>query len=210
MQHLPRYSRIYNIAQSMLLKRTMLMERFASHCSWLNKIYYNGYYKYVTKEIGLANIDAKTKVLHIGGGRPYTAVIITRSTGAQVTVVEIDPKIRDMAVAYIEKLGLEDKIGVILADGRDISVSGFDVVILSLSIKSKDAVLTNIFETCDPWTSIIYRSARKSLETVYEDSIILSKYAPFIRKTIYHCGISLKASHLLVPEVQTKKELGFK
>lgn len=198
MQHLPWYSKIYKIAQSMLLKRTMLMERYASHYSWVSKIYYNGYYSYVKKEIGLAKIDAKTKVLHIGGGRPYTAVIITRLTRAQVTVVEIEPEIRDMAVDYVKQLGLDDKIDVILADGRDISVAGFDVVILSLSIKSKDAVLRNIFETCDPGTSIIYRSARKSLETVYEDSEILKKYASFIQQTVYHRGISLKASHLLI------------
>jgi len=198
MQHLPWYSKIYKIAQSIILRRTMLMERSASRYSWVSKIYYKGYYSYVKKEIGLARIDAKTKVLHIGGGLPYTAVIITRSTGAQVTAVEIEPKIRDMALAHVKKLGLKDKIEIILADGKDISAAGFDVVILSLSIKSKDAVLRNILETCNPGTRIIYRSARKSLERVYEDSEILRKYASFIQQTVYHRGISLKASHLLV------------
>jgi len=190
----------HKIIQSMFLNLTKFSERCATRCSWLNKIYFKAYYFYVKKEIKIAAIDAETKVLHIGGGFPYTAIIIARVIGARVTVFEIKPKIKDMAVAQIKKYGLEEKIEIVLADGAKASVAGFDVIILSLSIRSKEALFTNILKTCDPETVIIYRSARKSLKTIYEDNVVISKYRHHIKQTVHHNGIALKASYLITKD----------
>lgn len=200
MQHSPYLREKYEIIQNMFLNRTKLLERCAARCSWLGKIYFKVYHSYVKKEIKMAKIDAKTKVLHIGGGLPYTATIIARLTGAQVAVLEIEPKIKEMAVEWVKKHGLEKKIEIIIADGKEASMAGFDVIILSLSIKSKEAVFANIFKTCDPKTKIIYRSARESLKTVYEDNAVLSKYGHHVKQTVYHSGISIGASHLITKD----------
>jgi|GEM_PF-5824784 len=183
--------------QIMFLNNAKFLERCATRCSWLDKIYFKAYYSYVKKEIKIAAIDAETQVLHVGGGIPYTAAIIARVTGARVTVFEIEPKIKEMAVAWVKKHGLEEKIEIILADGVKASVAGFDVIILSLSIISKEALFTNILKTCDPETVIIHRSARKSLETIYEDEIVLFKYGHYIKQTVHHNGFALKASYLI-------------
>lgn len=187
----------YKIIQNIFLYRTKVFEKYATRHKWLSKIYFKAYYAHVKREIELAEIKEKTKVLHVGGGFPYTAVVIVRLTGADVVIFEIEPQIKDMASRWVNENGLQNKIKIFLANGADTSVSGFDVIIVSLNVTPKEDVLANIYNSCDPGTKIIYRSARKSLEAVYDDKVVLARYGQYIKKTAQHSGIFLKASHLI-------------
>jgi 16S rRNA A1518/A1519 N6-dimethyltransferase RsmA/KsgA/DIM1 with predicted DNA glycosylase/AP lyase activity len=151
----------------------------------------------VEKEIELARIKEKTNVLHIGGGIPYTAEIIARRAGANVVSLEVDSKIVDAAREWIMSRKFEEKIKVVSANGMNFNVSGFDVIILSLNAAPKEKILSNIFNTCDMETKIIYRSARKPLDIVYEDKDILNRYKAYIKSYVHQEGSFVGRSYLL-------------
>lgn len=195
---LPYLHKNYKIVQNIILSRTKVFEEYAARHKWLNRIYFKVYYAVIKKEIKLAKINDKTRVLHVGGGFPYTAAIIVRLTGADVVVFEMDPEAKDMACEWIRENGLQEKIKVVLANGANTHVSGFDAIIVSLSVTPKKKVLANIYGSCDTGTKIIYRSARKSFEAVYEDKEVLARYGQYIKQTVYHFGFFLKASHLII------------
>jgi len=198
MSFLPCLHKNYKVVQNIILSRTKVFEEYTVRHKWLSKIYFNAYYAYVKREIKLAKINEKTRVLHVGGGFPYTAAVIVRLTGADVVIFERDPETKNMACEWIRENGLQEKIKVVLANGANTHVSGFDVIIVSLSVTPKKKVLANIYGSCDKGTKIIYRSARKSFEAVYEDKEVLTMYGQYIKQTAYHFGIFLNASHLII------------
>ncbi|MCD5397874.1 hypothetical protein LR003_02970 [candidate division NPL-UPA2 bacterium] len=187
--------------RQLFLGKTKFLEKHTFDQSrLLGKIYLKAYQAIVLREIELAKIGPKTKVLHIGGGIPYTATIIVASTGAEVTVLEIDAEVMQTANEWLKKYNCGDKIKTILADGANFSAVDFDVIILSLNIAPKEAILVNIFNTSQAGTRIIYRSAKNVLSAIYGDVEPLDKYKSFIRKKAQHWGFTLKASLLLVKE----------
>lgn len=187
--------------RQLFLGKTKCLEKHTFDQSrLLGKIYLKAYQAIVFKEIKLAKIGPKTKVLHIGGGLPYTATIIVASTGAEVTVLEIDAEVMQVANKWLKKYNCGDKVKIILADGASFSAADFDVIILSLTIAPKEAILANVFNTCQVGTRIVYRSARKIFSTIYGDVEPLDRYKSYIRKKTQHWGFTLKSSLLLVKE----------
>ncbi len=185
----------------LFLGKTKFLEKHTFHQhSLLGRIYLKAYQTIVFKEIKLAKIGCKTKVLHIGGGIPYTATIIAASTGAEVVVLEIDAAVMHTARTWLKKYGYEDKIKITLADGASFSAADFDVIIISLTIAPKEVVLANVFNTCRVGTRIVYRSARRVFSAIYGDIEPLDRYKACIKKQVQHCGFTLKTSHLLVKD----------
>jgi len=176
------------------------LELLVIHQKHICDVYLKAYHAIVHREIEMAEIGAQTRVLHIGGGVPFTAIIIARSTGAEVVVLDINPHVVDLARRCVESYGLRDKVKVTLADGMNFPASDFDVIIISLHVSSKEAVLLNVFKTCKPGSKIVYRSAKKLFEAIYRDKELLGKYRPYLKSTVHHCGFTIKASHLLVKD----------
>ncbi|MCL0036906.1 hypothetical protein M1M97_00715 [Thermodesulfovibrionales bacterium] len=200
MQHLSLSYKVNTFLQSIFLGKTKLMERLAARHDWVGKVYLNAYMAVVQKEIKMAKIEAKTKVLHIGGGVPYTATLIAKMVGAAVVVLEIDQKTASKARRWVKKYGYEDQIEIVVADGASFSARGFDIIIISLSVSPKEAIFFNVISTSDSGARIIYRSAKKSLETIYCDKELLAKCRTYIKQTVHQRGVSLKASHLIVKD----------
>ncbi len=185
----------------LFLGKTKSLEKrtFYQH-SLLGRIYLKAYRTIVSKEIKLAKIEPKTKVLHIGGGIPYTAKIVAALTGAEVTVLEIDAEVIHAAHKWLKKYDCKDRVKIVLADGAKFSAAGFDVVIISLSIAPKEIILSNVFNTSRVGTRIIYRSAKKIFSAIYGDKETLARYELYLKKTVQHRGFSLQASHLLIKD----------
>lgn len=187
--------------REVFLGKTKFLEKHAFYQhSLLGRIYLKAYQTIVFREIKMAKIGPETKVLHIGGGIPYTAKIIASSTGAEVLVLEIDAEVMHTARKWLDKYGCEDKVKIILADGAKFSTIDFDVVIMSLSIAPKEVVLLNVFNTCRTGTRIVYRSARRVFSAIYGDIEPLDRYKACIKKQVQHCGFTLKTSFLLVKD----------
>ncbi len=189
--------KINAIMRWLLIERAKFFERLSFYCKLISETSLAAHYSIVEKEIELAKIREKTNVLHIGGGIPYTAAIIAHSTGAGVTSLEMDSKIVDTARRWIKNRKLEDKIKVIFANGTNFNVSDFDVIILSLNVAPKEKILSNIFNTCGAKTKIIYRSARRPLDKIYEDKDILGRYKSHIEGHVYQQGSFVGGSYLL-------------
>ena len=196
--------KINTIIRWLLLERAKLIERLSFRYKLIGETSLNSHYPIARKEIELAKINEKTNVLHIGGGIPYTAAIITRSTGANVISLEMDSKIVDTARRWIKNRELEDKIKVIFANGTGFNASGFDVIILSLNVAPKEKILSNVLETCDMKARIVYRSARKPLDAIYDDKDILSRYKSCIKDYMQQHGSFVGGSYLLTKNGEVK------
>ncbi len=188
----------------LLLERAKLIERLSFRYQLFSKTSLRDHHPIVAKEIELAAIKEKTNVLHIGGGIPYTAVIITRATGAEVVSLEMDAKIVATAQRWIRDRKFEDKIKIIFANGTNFNVSGFDVIILSLNVAPKEKILSNIFNTCGEKTKIIYRSARKPMDTIYGDKDILERYKSYVEGHVHQQGSFVGGSYLLAKNGKIK------
>lgn len=194
-------SKIIAFLRQLFLEKTKFLEKhtFYQH-TLLGKIYLKAYQNLVSKEIDMAKIECKSKVLHIGGGIPYTATIIASLTGAEVTVLEINDEVMHAALKWLRKYGCEDKVKIVLADGSKFSAADFDVVIISLSIAPKKTVLLNVLDTSQIGTRIVYRKAKKIFSAIYGDIEPLGGCKSYVKKKVFHCGLTLKASYLLIKD----------
>ncbi len=68
----------------------------------------------------LCMISKPQKILEVGCAIGYSAIIMAKaSPSAQITTLEFDEKVADVARENIKKAGLSDRINVIYADARD-------------------------------------------------------------------------------------------
>ncbi len=182
----------------LFLETTKSIEKHAfSPHTLLGRIYLKSYRTIALKEIDMAEIGCKSKVLHIGGGIPYTATMIASLTGAEVTVLEIDAKAMHTARKWLKKYDCKDKIEIILADGAKFSAAPFDVVIISLSVAPKADILSNVLNTSRPGTRVVYRGAKKVFSAIYGDIEPLGGCESYVKKKVQHHGSILEASYLL-------------
>lgn len=175
-----------------------LLEGLAARQGLIGKLLLKTYHPMVSREIEMAKVEAETRVLHIGGGIPFTAITIARQTGARVVVLDNNPGVVNAARRCVENYRLNGKVRVIFADGVDFSASDFDVIIISISATPKEEVLANVFATCSLKARIVCRSARRSFETIYGGRKTLGKYESYVKAAVCHSGVTTKTSHLLI------------
>ena len=97
------------------------------------------------KEVKMAKVTSKDKVLLIGGGiLPSESMIITKETNANVVTIDNNKSACKHAEAFIKKRGLSDKIKIVYADGVEFPVSNFDVVFIAISVWPIDTVFKNL------------------------------------------------------------------
>ncbi len=70
-------------------------------------------------EVLLKLMGAK-KILEVGSAIGYSAIRMSRASGAEVVTVELSEEMAALAEANIEKAGLEDKITLMRGDAKDI------------------------------------------------------------------------------------------
>lgn len=130
---------------------------------------YESYYKnIVSKEIQLANISERDRVLCIGGGAvPCTAIQLASHTGANVEVIDVDRLAVEKARELIVSKGLEGLIDVRMGRGESIDSSSYDVVHLALQVAPKDLVVEQVWKNAKEGSRIVIRRPKKILSMFY-------------------------------------------
>ena len=127
-------------------------------------------YKYILKnEIKLGNISEKDKILNIGcGAIPFSAVYLSRLTGAKVEAIDYDAHACIRARKYIKQLKCNNKIIIKKGNGINYKVDNFDVILVALQAEPKKEILDNLFENCQTEARLILRKPRKRFENQYD------------------------------------------
>lgn len=68
----------------------------------------------------LLQISGAKSVLEVGAAIGYSAILMSRHSGASVTTIELFPEMANRARENIRRAGLEDKITVIEGDAKDV------------------------------------------------------------------------------------------
>ncbi|ABR55090.1 conserved hypothetical protein [Methanococcus vannielii SB] len=111
---------------------------FYSYCKY--------YEKTVKREIELANITSKDKVLVIGSGSiPFTAIHVSKLTGANVTAVDIDKEAVEKSKSCIKKYNFNN-ITVLNENGLNVDCNNYDVIIIALQVFEKEEILSKIID----------------------------------------------------------------
>ena len=131
----------------------------------LRKEYITLYRRLVGSEINLCNVNATTRVCHIGcGPMPLTMMMWHKYTGCFITGIDIDANAVATARQVIEARSLQDagaysldKIKLAVCDGKMFDYAGYDIVLLSSTVQPKAAVCDRIMATAAPDTMVIER-----------------------------------------------------
>ena len=126
----------------------------------------------VKKEIEMSDLSPSDRILHIGcGAIPYTSIIISRKTGAEIYGIDCDPRVVKIATDHLKRYNLSNLVKIEIGDGETYNFSDFDVIILSYGIDCQDSVLRHAIGSMKSGTRIILR--RSSTEkNEYIDSIV--------------------------------------
>ncbi len=121
----------------------------------------------VRREIELAGVDHRHRILHLGcGPLPLTAMALAEA-GFRVDAVDRDPEAAFSAVKVIAGRGLDRKMDVICADGREIDYSDYDAVWVSFHVYPRRECLERILCTLNGGGRVIYRNPRGWRKQLY-------------------------------------------
>ena len=131
----------------------------------------SGYYHdVIQKEITLANITEDDNILCIGGGLcPFSAILFHQLTGAKVTVIDNNLSCVPRAKSVITRLGLNDRVRVLHADGgaNNVSFADFTVVHIALQVSPMEQVFSAVESKVKIGTRLLVRRPKKSLKGMY-------------------------------------------
>ena len=117
------------------------MEKKMSQSPLLARAYIAPYKKVVQKEIELAGIDKKDRVLNVGcGAVPFTAIYVACLTNARVWAIDRDERAVLQARSLVEKMGLSDSVRVFSGAGEDDLPCSFTVALIALQVEPKEKV----------------------------------------------------------------------
>jgi len=165
---------------------TQKIEDWASRTEIVFKLAEKYYHDVIRKEIILANITAKDHILCIGGGIcPFSAILLHKTTGAKVTVIDNNRSCVTKAKQVIARLGLSKHMQVLCQDGRssDISFCEYTVVHFALQVCPMECVFSNVEEKVAPGTKMLVRRTKGQTETHCHCPLTLHKTACNIGST---------------------------
>ena len=129
------------------------------------------------KEIKMANISKKDKILHIGSGiLPYAPMLIVEVTNVKVVSIENNKKVLKLAQRFIYKKNLSDRITVEYGDGKKYPVKDFDVIFIAINVWPIDQVLIHIHKHMKDKAKVICKSFRNDIETTLNQNNLKGKF----------------------------------
>ena len=132
------------------------------------RLYSYPYKNILKKEIALADISKKDRVLNIGcGSVPFSAIYTAQLTGANVFGIDIDEEACNKAVDLVRRLDLENKLKIFVDNGVTVDPSGYTVILIALQAAPKKDILQNLLQNADKGTRIIFRIPRHCFENQY-------------------------------------------
>lgn len=121
--------------------------------------FYPRYQGLIKNENQLVKFTPEQKVVFIGGGPlPLTLILFNRLYGSRCVSVEIQPEVAELSRQVLKKLGLESEIEVVVGDETSVKDIDYTVVMVAALAEPKERVFTNLWETVDTITPVIYRT----------------------------------------------------
>ena len=146
-----------------------IYENIFTNISFFSFLYMKIHEPSVKEEIAMANVKPSEKVLQIGcGAIPYSLLIFSRETHAQVTGIDNQPRSIAKAKKYI---GENKDIHIEQATGETYDVATFDVILISYGVGDIETVLRNTLQHLKSNGRIILRKPITET-TEYIDSVI--------------------------------------
>jgi precorrin-6B methylase 2 len=174
----------------------ILIEKLSINFPIIAKDYIFFYEELVDKEIKLANITKKDKILNIGCGPvPATSLLISKKTGAKITCIDINEGVIKQAKEFLKNQGIKD-IKLEHGDGTQYSANEFDIIFISWGVDPLTSILKNVIKTMKNDARIVIRAPESSnfyylLEKELDEKIK-------VEKIVTHPSYSNSKSILLV------------
>lgn len=151
-----------------------LLYQFATVKPFLDKFLEHERNTQLSQEAVVASLDSKSKVLLFGCGPMPLSAIIYACHGAEIVMVDRDPKAYDSFRDLYEVLPacIRENIQFRLSSGADISVDEYKPthVLLASMMDSKEYVLNNLVSYCERTSNsliVMFRDSRGSLLEMY-------------------------------------------
>ena len=156
----------------------VFFEKIAFKFPKISSIYLDMYKEIVEKELSMINPSKEDLILIIGSGTlPATPIIITRTTNAKITAIDIDENAVKEARKYIKNLNLEENINVIQGNGVNFSLIDFDIIFVLYGMRQQKEMIDNISKNITQSTKVILRTILKDGKAIIDDVYLdLSEY----------------------------------
>lgn len=145
------------------------LEKYCSRSSLLAGLYSLPYKKVVQREVELARITSRDRVLNVGcGAIPFTAIHVANLTGAQVWAMDRDGEAVEHARFCLKKMGMTGQIQVIEGDASLCIPSNFTAAIVALQAEPKALILDNMLSSALQESRLVFRHPCLSYESHYD------------------------------------------
>ncbi len=182
----------------------VIFEKLCRAFDFMSEYYLDIYHEIVEKEIKLAKISSKDKVLVIGcGSLPATSVLITTKADVDVISIDIDPKAVRGAISYVKKHCLESRIKIECADGLFYSVKKFDIIFVLYGVKRQKEIFEYLAKNMKDDARIIFRTAIDANGQLTGEKIDLSNYF-MVKNCIRSISLGVVDSFLLFKKTQVQ------
>ncbi len=157
--------------ESAMARCVQCFEYAAASNGFFGRLYNDLFYRAMNRrECALAAARPGETVFHVGCGPfPMTTIRLARK-GCRVIAIDSD----DAAIRCAERTlasfvdgATAERITLRLADARNISYAGADIVVVALHVAPKSEVVRRILDTCASGTRLLYRNPRSALRCAY-------------------------------------------
>jgi hypothetical protein len=154
----------------------VVLEKIGLKFDVISSNYLKLYEDIVEKEICMAKISSKDRILVIGcGSLPATTALIAMKTKAEITTIDTDLKAAHEASYFFKNLNLERQITVEHADGLKYPISKFDVIFVLYGVQQQKEILNYLAENMQDTTKIIFRTVCDRQGRLSNNSIDVSR-----------------------------------
>ena len=154
----------------------VVLEKIGFKFDVISSNYIKLYDDIVEKEICMAKISSKDRILVIGcGSLPATTALIAMKTKAEITTIDVDSRAVHEASYFFKNLNLERQITVEHADGLKYPISKFDVIFVLYGVQQQKEILNYLAENMQDTTKIIFRTVCDTQGRLSNKSIDVSR-----------------------------------
>ena len=154
----------------------VVLEKIGFKFDVISSNYIKLYDDIVEKEICMAKISSKDRILVIGcGSLPATTALIAMKTKAEITTIDVDSRAVHEASYFFKNINLERQIRVEHADGLKYPINKFDVIFLLYGVQQQKEILTYLAENMQDTTKIIFRTVCDTQGRLSNKSIDVSR-----------------------------------
>lgn len=154
----------------------VVLEKIGFKFDVISSNYIKLYDDIVEKEICMAKISSKDRILVIGcGSLPATTALIAMKTKAEITTIDVDSRAVHEASYFFKNINLERQITVEHADGLRYPINKFDVIFVLYGVQRQKEILTYLAENMQDTTKIIFRTVWDTQGRLSNKSIDVSR-----------------------------------